>query len=164
MDWIKKWKFDSISREELEDIVGKELEKKIGDKKTPVDRSFRRDIRPLRSKPASRKLLRALEQPSSRVRSLWEGSKSRGDKPNSFKLNKIYEEHSCLCSGYCSVTTINARQFTEHKNSAKHQLKIELSSFRNVDDCLCGKLFETANEVYKYRKVKSCKIGKGLLN
>ena len=75
LDWIKKGKFDSLSREELQGIVDKELKKnKVAEKKDPVDRSFRRDIRPLRSKPASRKLLRALNQPSSRVRTTEEKS------------------------------------------------------------------------------------------
>ena len=95
LNWIKKGKFDSLSREELQDIVDKGLKKnKVAEKKDPVDRSFRRGIRPLRSKPASRKLLRVLEHPSSRVRSSEEGSKLRGDKPNSFKLSVIYEENS----------------------------------------------------------------------
>ena len=61
------------------------------------------------------------------------------------------------------MATINAKQFTEHKNSAKHLLKVELSTFRNIEECLCGKIFKTANKVHKYRHVKSCDLGQKLL-
>ena len=164
LDWIKKGKFDSLSREELQAIVDKERKPaQASEKKEASNRSFRREIRPLRSKPPSRKILRALDEPSSRVRDSSDQSKYRGEKPVVFTPNKIYEEENWFCCGYCSVATINNKQFVEHKNSAKHQLKVELSTFRDFSECLCGKIFKTANKVHKYRHIKSCDIGKSLL-
>lgn len=164
LSWIKKGRFDTLNKEDLEDIVRREIEKaqEAAEPRSrdPTARNFKRDIRPLTSKPPSRNALKRLGEPSSRVRST---NTPRGDKPSNFKSNEIYKEDGWSCCGYCSIATINEKQFTEHKHSAKHQLKVSLSTFRDVDECLCGKLFKTTNKVHKYRHVSSCDLGKKLL-
>ncbi len=116
-----------------------------------MDRLFRQKIRPLRFKPASRNLLRVLDQPASRVGKSEPLSKDRGEKSTEFEFNKVYEKYGWFCCGFCSAATTNIKQFAEHKNSARHKLKVSLSTIPELTDCLCGKIFKTNNQVHKVR-------------
>eukprot|EP00171_Calliarthron_tuberculosum_P005849 IDg5849t1 len=94
----------------------------------PLDRDYRRDIRPLRSKPQSRRSRKsegkkAPRRPNKRPK---EAAPPLGDKPSSFIDNKIYIKDGWHYCGYCSVLTSSRINFFEHESSAKHKRSLLL--------------------------------------
>ena len=97
-----------------------------------LDRAFKKNIRPLRSKPDPKKRDKA--------------SASRGPRPSELQRKKAYIENGWHCCGLYKVATISADRNTR---------KVALEALDGPDKCGCGKTFN--NRLHAKRHIDKCK-------
>ena len=83
-------------------------------KADPLSRKFRRDIRPLRSKPLPRKVQKAIGKPVSQKKKN-KDARPVGVKPEYIMQNTTYVENGWHVRGFYGIWTASRVNFAEHE-------------------------------------------------
>lgn len=126
----------------------------------PLDRHYRKDVRPLISKPASRKS-QALDGKRSAkpVRVRHTAPQHSATPPKPFTPNKFYFADGWYCCGYCNIANKTRRAYGEHERGKKHKQNLLLSKYQFPLDLICrcrNKSFD--NKLHFFRHAHACKF------
>lgn len=124
----------------------------------PVDRTFRREIVPLRSKPAPRRTLKDQGEHAPRPK---KRKVSLGPKPVSFRPNVEYEENGWFVCGFCNKFAESSKTYNDHQKSSGHRRSKRLVKVPSNLACPCGRSFQ--NKTHAFRHIANCAQGKHVL-
>ncbi len=128
----------------------------------PLSREYRRDIKPLRSKPLARRIAISEGNPPPKRRKSKRITTPRAARPLSFSLNKLYEDNGWFCCGYCKKAAENRASFDDHLKSKTHKSSVLLQLVPEDCRCSCGKVFNDKTHAHRHSEVCP-KVSKNVL-
>lgn len=126
----------------------------------PLDRNYRKDVRPLISKPATRSS-QALDgkRPAKPIRTRHTVSQQSSSPPKPFTANKIYFADGWYCCGYCNIANKSRRAYGEHERGKKHKKNLLLSKYQFPADLICRcRKNPFDNKLHFYRHATACRF------